>query len=102
MTFKKNNRSATKFLVGGNSFHPQIEHDARRHKCNNSHDIVHIRLGIFFLTNGKARNEVQQDTSHGDAEHHNIAGPERICNSGRIEVDGDRLRQAVIESEKDC
>ena len=43
----------------------------------------------------------KQDTSHRDAEHYNIAGPERICNSGRIKVDGDRRRQAVIESEKD-
>ena len=50
---------------------------------------------------GKARNEVQQDTGHGNAEHYNIAGPERICYSGRIKMDGDRLRQAIIESEKD-
>ena len=62
MTFKKNNRSATKVLVGGNSLHPQIDHDARCYECNNSHDIVHIRLCILFLADGKARNEVQQDT----------------------------------------
>ena len=60
-----------------------------------------LYLCILFLPYCKARNEVQQDTSHRDAEHYNIAGPERICNSGRIKVDGDRRRQAVIESEKD-